>query len=316
MSRTSDDLLQELRFALAEADSTPPSDDARRRVLDHALANRAAGRSARVPPEIGGDEAFSRSVAQMDELLGDLEVSDWGRMALRGLSVQGLIGHLIGVERAFIEVLRGHPDATPPGGHVGTTQPTAEAQSDRLPEETLRDWRTTTGTTLALLRAEPGQDPRLPTRIAFYGIELPLQQLLVVRAFEMWIHHEDIRRATGRGPSSPDEATLSKMTELAVTLLPAALELAGAVRAQESAAVHLVLTGPGGGTWDVPANGAMSQRAGEGGLRRAASVVVDAADFCRVVGNRSNLATSGARIGAGEPMVAELFAAAAGLALD
>ena len=316
MSLRPEDLLQELGFALAEADAITPSADNRGRVLDHALEIRAAGRSAQLPPDIDGMEVFSRSVAQMDELLAGLEAAEWGQHALRGLTVQGLIGHLIGVERAFTDILHGKPGAAPAGGHVDTTQPTAEAQGPRPPAETLQDWRTATQETVAVLRASLAAARDLPPTAKFYGIELPLEQLLVVRAFELWIHHEDIRRATGRGPSSPDEATLAKMTDLAVALLPAALEQAGARRPQEPVAIHLVLTGSGGGTWDVPVNGAPARRADRDHLRRAATLTVDAAEFCRVVGNRSDLAASGGRIRGSEPLVAELCAAAAGMALD
>jgi uncharacterized protein (TIGR03083 family) len=316
MSRRPEDLLQELRFALAEADSVTPSHDSRRRVLDRALDIRTAGRSSHGPPDIDGVEAFSRTVAQMDELLAGLQAAEWSQPALRGLSVQGLIGHLIGVERGFTEILQGKPGAAPAGGHVGLTQPTAEAQSHRAPAETLREWRAATQETVAALRAEPASGQRLPPAVNFYGIELPLEQVMIVRAFEVWIHHEDIRRATGRELSSPEAATLARMTDLAVTVLPTALEQGGTRRPQEAAAIHLVLTGAGGGTWDVPVNGAPATRAGRDHLRRAARVTLDAADFCRVVGNRSNLSSSGARVTGSEPLVAELFAAAAGLALD
>jgi len=69
----------------------------------------------------------------------------------------------------------------------------------------------------------------------------------VVRAFELWVHENDIRRAVGLPPSVPDAPVLRLMSDLAARLLP----YAARTGLREPVDVHLVLTGPGGGTWDV-----------------------------------------------------------------
>jgi hypothetical protein len=51
-------------------------------------------------------------------------------------------------------------------------------------------------------------------------MRLPLGLLLVVRAFELWIHDNDIRQAVGLPPSVPDPSTLSLMTQAAARLKP------------------------------------------------------------------------------------------------
>ena len=51
-------------------------------------------------------------------------------------------------------------------------------------------------------------------------MRVPLSMLLVVRAFELWIHDNDIRQAAGLPPSVPDPSTLSLMTQAAARLLP------------------------------------------------------------------------------------------------
>ena len=94
----------------------------------------------------------------------------------------------------------------------------------------------------------------------------------MVRAFELWTHEEDIRRATGRPVADPDAATLSRMTGLATALLPAGVARAGRDR---PGPVRLVLTGPGGGTWDVGLAGGVSRA--EPGRTFDTHVVVDAA---------------------------------------
>jgi uncharacterized protein (TIGR03083 family) len=146
----------------------------------------------------------------------------------------------------------------------------------------------------------------------YYGAILPLDLVLVVRSFEIWVHHEDIRRAIGQPLQAPGDAVLARMVQLATDLLPIGLARAGTPA--EEATVRLVLTGMGGGSWDIPlgpaVNGA-SKPSGPGTV-----VVVDAPAFCRVVGNREDLAGSGAIVLGDANLAERLFAGAASLALD
>ena len=48
----------------------------------------------------------------------------------------------------------------------------------------------------------------LDAEVAVHGMRLPLGVLLVVRAFELWVHENDIRRAAGLPPSVPDPPML------------------------------------------------------------------------------------------------------------
>jgi hypothetical protein len=86
--------------------------------------------------------------------------------------------------------------------------------------------------------------------LAGHGMRLPLGALLVVRAFELWIHENDIRLAAGLPLAVPDAPVLRVMTRLAARLLPGAAARAGV---PGPGRLHLVLTGPGGGTWDPAA---------------------------------------------------------------
>jgi uncharacterized protein (TIGR03083 family) len=154
--------------------------------------------------------------------------------------------------------------------HVADTRP--QATDARSPQQTRRAWRDATDTTLeAVTHADPDAD------VAVYGLRLSVSALLIVRAFELWIHENDIRRAVGLPPSVPDLSTLRLMTALATRLLP------GAVTGHDSGGwgcdLHLVLTGGGGGTWDM----ALRPQASE---RTRVDIVTDAVDFCRLVANR------------------------------
>ena len=111
-----------------------------------------------------------------------------------------------------------------------------------------------------------------------HGLRIPVSLLLIVRAFELWVHDNDIRHAAGLRPSVPDPATLSLMSDLAARLLPAPPPGPGV---HEPMSLHLVLTGPGGGTWDV----AIGQGAGRDPGQEGVVIVTDAVGF-RLAANR------------------------------
>ena len=76
--------------------------------------------------------------------------------------------------------------------------------------------------------------------------------------------------------------------------------------------VHLVLTGPGGGIWDV----AIGQGAGEDPGREGVAIVADAVGFCRLAANRVTPAELGPHIAGDEGRAVSVLAAASTLALD
>ena len=83
-------------------------DGLRNQVLAASLRARAAGRPP-AAPDITAEEAFSRAADAFYGMLGVLPEEDWGRLALRGLDVQGLVGHLTGVEEDVHRCLAGDP---------------------------------------------------------------------------------------------------------------------------------------------------------------------------------------------------------------
>ena len=93
--------MTELRFALAEADASVPSADLPEPCGGGGLSERSPGWPASPAGRVAGLEAFRRVVWRFDRLLDRMTADEWARPALRDLSVQGLVGHLIGVEEAF-----------------------------------------------------------------------------------------------------------------------------------------------------------------------------------------------------------------------
>jgi len=279
----------------------PLPEGLRDRVLGASLRARPPGQTVPSPPEISPVEAFSRAADAFYGLLCALDDADWARPALRGLDVQGLVGHLTGVEEDVHRCL-GRDAAVARADHVSSTQPAADRQAGRPPAETRAEWRRAADHTLDLVRAAGD----LRGEAAVHGMRLPLGVLLVVRAFELWVHDNDIREAVGLPASVPDPSTLRLMAELAARMLPGAAARFGP---GPSTSLHLVLTGPGGGTWDLAL--------GEGQpAAMALTIVTDAVGFCRLAANRLTPAELGPHIAGDRDRAAAVLAAASALALD
>jgi uncharacterized protein (TIGR03083 family) len=195
--------------------------------------------------------------------------------------------------------------------HVASTQDAAIRQAGRSPALTMRDWRRAADRTLEQARAGRGAGDA-GDRIAVHGIRLPLDDLLVVRAFELWVHENDIRRCAGLDPSVPDPPVLRVMSDLAARMIPYAAARTGL---REPVDVHLVLTGPGGGTWDVTVGPDGPGLDGQGPAQDVA-IVTDAVGFCRLAANRTTPAELDAHITGDAGRAAEVLAVAATLALD
>ena len=269
----------------------------RERVLAASLRVRGAGRPVPDAAQISPVEAFSRTASAFYTVLCFLDDDDWRTPVLRGLDVQGLVGHLIGVEEDMHRALAGDPDVAD-AEHVESTDAAALGQAGRRPAQTRADWRRAVDRTLDLVRPADAR-----SRVAVHGLRLPVTALLVVRAFELWTHENDIRQAVGWAPSVPDPSTLRLMTDLAARLLPHA-----AAALPEPVEVRLVLTGPGGGTWDVTMGSAPAAA--------TVAIVADAVGFCRLAANRLTPDDLDVNVTGDPARAAAVLAAATTLALD
>ncbi len=111
------------------------------------------------------------------------------------------------------------------------------------------------------------------------GLDLPADDAIVVRAFETWIHTDDLRRAIGLPGEPPDAHHLALMSDLAGRTLSMALGLVGRTRAGKTA--RLVLTGEGGGEWLLAMDGS-----GPGQATPDVTLTADTVDWCLLVGDR------------------------------
>ena len=285
---------------MTAADREPPllPPGLRERVLAASLRARDAGRPVPDAPEISAAEAFSRAASSFYTALCFLSDDDWRTPVLRDLDVQGLVGHLLGVEYDVHRALAGDP-AVADADHVESTQAAAVRQAAGAPAGTRAEWRHAADRTLDLVRSADGR-----AVVALHGLRLPVRTLLIVRAFELWTHENDIRRAVGWAASVPDPSTLRLMTDLAAGLLPLAAAGLG-----EATDVRLVLTGPGGGTWDVTVGSGPPAAA-------SVAIVTDAVGFCRLAANRVTPAELDVSVTGDPARAAAVLFAVTTLALD
>jgi hypothetical protein len=102
--------------------------------------------------------------------------------------------------------------------------------------------------------------------------------LLVLRAFELWAHLDDVCRAIGRDRPAVEPARLAFMSTRLAGAAPLALLLEG--EDAPDADVRFVLTGPGGGCHDVAFGNPSATD------RRTLTLVADTEAVCRVASRR------------------------------
>jgi len=284
--------------ALLEAEQATPIDDTERadpgaptglavRMLDRALAARPAGRPAGPWASDGIDplEALVQTQADLAHLLDELTPGDWDRPvaieSTTGWTVRDVVAHLVAVE-TYHRATLGHGSWEPPPGteafHAAMTEPTVRALRSLPIGELRARWDEAVAASLDACRTEAAKPGRLGQRVNFTAIPFRVGTLMVLRAFEVWTHDDDIRRAVGRPLDAPDGARLALMSDLAVNAVPLGLLMTG--RSSASRTARIVLTGPGGGAWS------QAMAVGETPGPPDVVIVADVVDFCRVAARR------------------------------
>lgn len=199
-------------------------------------------------------EAYSAAAALLHDALGRLGHADWRRPDRRHGDVAGMIRHLTtndAVLASDLDLRR-----VPRDGE-GSVHEAWRLQSE------------------ILLRGLGSGATDLNRRVTLAGKgggrPGSLRDALVQRAFETWIHLEDVRCASV--PPSPER--VRRIVALAVGLLPRALAAQGL---QWPGKFALHLTGIGSGEWSFPLGGPDS-----GG---ATAVTMEALEFTRLVAGR------------------------------
>jgi uncharacterized protein (TIGR03083 family) len=191
-------------------------------------------------------DLFRDQTNQLDELVSRLGPADLSVETANGLSVRDLVIHLAAMETMVAAALRG---TDPPiVASVDVEERTAafvEVFALRPLDEVRALWRQSVETIAGW--AVSGESEGL---VPWLQVTLARDTILIIRAFETWIHANDIRRANGLALESPRPTHLHRMADFSMRSLPMWLEASG--RPHRGRAARIVLTGAGGGTWLVP----------------------------------------------------------------
>jgi hypothetical protein len=199
-------------------------------------------------------EAYAGQVASLDSALRELTPAGWRRADPRHGDLTGVIRHLT-VNDALLASDLDLPQV-PLGSGAGAVH---EAWRDQAQ---------------ILLRGldESADLDRVVTLVGREGHQAgPLRAALVQRAFETWVHLEDVRSLA----MTPSPEQVRRIVSLAVNLMPAALAAQGT---RGPGTCRLTLSGPASGEWTFPLGGP--------GTDGSLALAMDAAAFARLVANR------------------------------
>jgi hypothetical protein len=116
--------------------------------------------------------------------------------------------------------------------------------------------------------------------VPWLGLDMPRDNFLVARAFENWVHRDDLRDVQGRAAEAPSADELEAMSDLSLRTLPFALLVTD--RAHPGKVARVVLTGAGGGDWTF----SMGGRGVDADAEPDVTLTADVVDWCRWVGER------------------------------
>ncbi len=267
----------EVLAALAETTAVAPPPALRGRLVAE-IARRPRGG---VEPASAPDLYRSR-VAVLRQLLAELDGADWSAtVAPYGWTTQRLVAHLAVIEEYTARQLGLTGEAPLPpgepssGDHLALGADRADGLAAGPPEAAVARW----WTAASLIAEHVGAasfDPVAPVPLHQWPFDAATA--LVARSFELWTHGDDIRRATGRSLEEVPAGELRTMSSTSVAGLPLLLALQPPPDAQPPVVLtptRVVLTGPGGGTFDLGGPGP-----------QANLLVADVVDYCRVVSRR------------------------------
>ncbi len=275
--------LQDVAALLSLGDGERPTAQLRDEVLGSALESRPPGRHLSNPlgPALAPSLLFGRQWHELDQLLDQLGAADWHAVTSFGRSVNELLAHLSASLEQFAHELGTGRFELEPGveqHHWGVTEPTIARLVDHGPTATaaaLRDVANRIGTGLAARTPHAFDAPR-------EGSGISLRDRTRLATFELWIHTDDVRLATGRPMVAPDRERVNALSDLSARFISLGMLVTGHVH--DGKRGRLVLTGDGGGTWTFALGGELGDGTGE-----VVTIVADAVDYCRVVGKLSPL---------------------------
>jgi uncharacterized protein (TIGR03083 family) len=221
-------------------------------------------------PSVGTPAGLLAEVCDaLEAELYALSDEGWTSPVIFDWDVRGVVAHLAAVNEVLVARLVGGEQApVDPADLVDATAEVQRALHDAPHEQVLARWRQS----VCALQQHAVSDEQ----VGWVGLTVPIATAIVDRAFEAWIHANDIRNAIGRASLDPSATSFRVLCDLAAQLLPFALVLTGH---PHSACLQLSLSGAGGGEWTVPLGEPV-----EGAPQLTVSAA--ARDLCLLMGDR------------------------------
>ncbi|MEU9555573.1 zf-HC2 domain-containing protein [Streptomyces fumanus] len=296
--------------AAVELLQRPDSLDLKPSLRTRVLADCLQRRPPRIPVP-GWAAPYDAETARLDALLQDIGDAEWhapvrlrwfaaGETASRRTTVAGAVAHLLVVD-GLVAVALGLPD---PLGEIPAAAPGPASRTEAYwrashlpPTRAVRaPWRAQSHDIVRTASFTGGSAGGLP--VSYGDWTLPLHDALLDRAFECWVHAEDIAEAVSYPYDPPAPGHLHRMIDLAARLLP---EVLAARRRSAPAGPppggrrHLVaagapgrslkleIEGAGGGEWLIALDSPAAVGSAE---HEVAHVVLDGVEFCRLAAGR------------------------------
>ncbi|MEU5195048.1 zf-HC2 domain-containing protein [Streptomyces scabiei] len=245
---------------------------------------------------------YAAAVAGLQALVPELD-GRWGTPVVHDWDAHATVAHLLAADEHLAAPLgldtmlpaSRIPEGTPPAdAWARRTADVIAHEHGRAPGETVAAWAAQAA---ALLATPEAGAPELAARpVTVMGLRLPVADHFLVRAFEAWIHTDDIGRALGLSVPPPPDEHLWSLVRLAVRILGLALH--------DAAPVRLRVTGPAATGWIL---------GDDSGPVRAA-LTLDPVDFCLLVGGRHAPADVPRRVTGDEAAARNVLERAASLA--
>ncbi|MFI5689173.1 maleylpyruvate isomerase N-terminal domain-containing protein [Streptomyces sp. NPDC051636] len=304
----------------------------RTRVLQNCLDRR--------PPEIPVPEwaaPYDAETARLDALLQDFGDAEWhapvrlrwfarDTATSRRTTVAGVIAHLLSVD-GLVAVALGLEDPLAEAdvkdiGEAAGPAARTEAfwRASRFPptRAVRSPWREQSHSLLRTVSFTAGAG-ELP--VSYGDFTLPLHDAMLDRAFECWVHAEDIADAVDYPYQPPAPRHLHHMIDLAARMLPTVLAarrrsgLASPGPARHLApagapgrSLRLEIEGSGGGEWLIPLDSPAAVGSPD---HEVAHVALDGVEFCRLAaGHVSPAEAAAGQLGDRNAIRDVLFAAA------
>ncbi|MGW1723949.1 maleylpyruvate isomerase family mycothiol-dependent enzyme [Streptomyces sp. NPDC002306] len=276
----------------------PPRHGTSAHPADRALP--VALRARPAPPRTAPHAApYAAAVAALGALLAEAD-GRWGTPVVHDWDVHATVAHLLAADEPLTDLLTTGRPAPPPrpgpdagraeagpvevnradaGAHaseVNSEVDWADVWAWRSAEVIAREHRRDAGRTVAawsaqaaaLLATPEARDPGPAAgAVTSSGLRLTVADHFLVRAFETWIHTDDIGRALGLAVPPPPERHLWQLVRLAVRILG---------RALGPTAPPVLFSVTGGDRWVLGAEGEPVR----------AELTLDPVDFCLLVGGR------------------------------